>query len=94
MGGNQVQQQNFPPAGGGAAVPPPMPTQVLYYYAVNGTQQGPVSIEQLRALFASRTINRESLVWKQGMSNWAALQEVEELKSFLGGNTPPPLPNA
>ena len=94
MGGNPVQQQNFPPAGGGAAVPPPMPTQVLYYYAVNGTQQGPVSIEQLRALFASRTINRESLVWKQGMSNWAALQEVEELKSFLGGNTPPPLPNA
>ena len=94
MGGNQVQQQSFPPAAGGAAVPPPMPAQVLYYYAVNGAQQGPVSIEQLRALFASRTINRESLVWKQGMSNWTALQEVEELKSFLGGNTPPPLPNA
>ena len=94
MGGNPAQQQSFPPAAGGAAVPPPMPTQVLYYYAVNGAQQGPVSIEQLRALFASRTINRESLVWKQGMSNWAALQEVEELKSFLGGNTPPPLPNA
>ncbi len=94
MGGSPAQQQSFPPAAGGAAVPPPMPTQVLYYYAVNGAQQGPVSIEQLRALFASRTINRESLVWKQGMSNWAALQEVEELKSFLGGNTPPPLPNA
>ena len=91
MGGNMGQQQTFPPTGG-AAVPPPMPTQVLYYYAVNGAQQGPVSIEQLRALFASRTINRESLVWKQGMTNWTALQEVEELKSFLGGNTPPPLP--
>ena len=94
MGGSPAQQQSFPPAAGGATVPPPMPTQVLYYYAVNGAQQGPVSIEQLRALFASRTINRESLVWKQGMSNWAALQEVEELKSFLGGSTPPPLPNA
>ncbi len=91
MGGPMGQQQGFPQATG-AAVPPPMPTQVMYYYAVNGTQQGPVSIDQLRALFAGRTINRESLVWKQGMANWAALQEVEELKSFLGGNTPPPLP--
>ncbi len=93
MGGVPMgNQQSFPQAGG-PAVPPPMPVQVQYYYAVNGTQQGPVSIDQLRALFAGRTINRESLVWKQGMANWAALQDVEELKSFLGGNTPPPLPN-
>ena len=91
MGSTMGQQQSFPQAGG-AAVPPPMPVQVAYYYAVNGTQQGPVSFDQLKALFASRTINRESLVWKQGMANWTALQEVEELKSFLGGNTPPPLP--
>ena len=94
MGGNPMgQQQNFPQATG-AAVPPPMPVAVQYFYAVNGTQQGPVSFDQLKALFANRTINRESLVWKQGMANWTALQEVEELKSFLGGNTPPPLPNA
>ena len=94
MGGQTMMgQQNFPPQQA-QAVPPPMPTATLYYYAVNGAQQGPVGIDQLRALFASRTINRESLVWKQGMSNWTALQEVEELKSFLGGNTPPPLPNA
>ncbi len=93
MGGSMGQQQAFPPAAS-AATPPPMPTQVLYYYALNGAQQGPVTLDQLRALFAGRTINRESLVWKQGMANWTALQEVEELKSFLGGSTPPPLPNA
>ena len=94
MGGGQMSgQQTFPQAGG-TPVPPPMPVQVQYFYAVNGTQQGPVSFDQLKALFANRTINRESLVWKQGMANWAALQDVEELKSFLGGNTPPPLPNA
>ncbi|SNY95169.1 SPFH domain-containing protein [Flagellimonas pacifica] len=75
------------------AVPPPMPTAVQYFYAVNSAQQGPVSFEQLQALFAGRTINRDSLVWKQGMANWTALKDVEELKSFLGGNTPPPLPN-
>ena len=94
MGGSMGQQNTGFPQATGAAVPPPMPTQVVYYYAVNGAQQGPVNLEQLRALFAARTINRESLVWKQGMANWAALQDVEELKSFLGGNTPPPLPGA
>ncbi|MEM1339286.1 MAG: SPFH domain-containing protein [Bacteroidota bacterium] len=94
MGGAPLANpQSFPQAGG-AAVPPPMPVQVQYYYALNGAQQGPVSFDQLKALFANRTINRESLVWKQGMANWTALQDVEELKSFLGGNTPPPLPNS
>ncbi|MGF1559065.1 MAG: SPFH domain-containing protein [Flavobacteriaceae bacterium] len=74
--------------------PPPMPSQSLYHYAVNGQQMGPVSIDRLKELFASRTINRDSLVWKQGMDNWAALKDVDELKSFLGGSTPPPLPTA
>ena len=86
MGGQQPMQQQAP------GVPPPMPVQMQYFYAANGTQQGPVSFEQLKALFASRTINRDSLIWKQGMANWTALKDVEELKSFLGGNTPPPLP--
>ena len=89
-----------PQAGGGtmqgqpaaAQTPPPMPTPTQYFYAVNGTQHGPVSFEQLQALFAGRTINRDSLVWKQGMAAWTPLKEVEELKSFLGGNTPRPLP--
>ena len=91
------------PQGGGAqqapmqqqaAVPPPMPAAVQYFYASNGQQMGPVNFEQLRSLFANRTVNRDTLVWKQGMSGWAALQEVEELKAFLGGSTPPPIPGA
>lgn len=85
MGGQQMQPQ-------AAMSPPPLSVQVQYFYAVNGAQQGPVSFDQLKALFASRTINRDSLIWKQGMGNWTALKEVEELKSFLGGNMPPPLP--
>ncbi|SEB58160.1 Membrane protease subunit, stomatin/prohibitin family, contains C-terminal Zn-ribbon domain [Maribacter dokdonensis] len=83
IGGQAVQQPQ---------APPPIPVQVSYFYAVNGQQLGPVSFEKLKELFASRTINRDSLIWKQGMENWAALKEIEELKSFLGGNTPPPLP--
>ena len=86
MGGQQPMQQQAP------GMPPPIPVQVQYFYAANGAQQGPVSFEQLKVLFASRTVNRDSLIWKQGMANWTALKDVEELKSFLGGNTPPPLP--
>ncbi|UNY99624.1 SPFH domain-containing protein [Zhouia spongiae] len=73
-------------------MPPPIPTAIQYFYAVNGQQSAPVSFETLQALFANRTINKDSLVWKQGLENWKPLREIEELKSFLGGHTPPPLP--
>ncbi|WP_024482592.1 SPFH domain-containing protein [Cellulophaga baltica] len=94
MGGmmNPQMTQQSNPNMQQAVVPPPMPVQVLYHYAVNGAQMGPVPFEKLKELFANRTVNKDSLVWKQGMANWSALQEIEELKSFLGGNTPPPLP--
>ena len=92
MGGTQQANPQMGGQGSAGAIPPPMPVQTQYYYAVNGAQQGPVTFEQLQVLFANRTINRDSLVWKQGMAAWAPLQQIEELKSFLGGNTPPPLP--
>ncbi len=87
----QMGQQPVAPMQG-AVMPPPMPVQTQYFYAVNGQQMGPVTFDKLKELFANRTINKDSLLWKQGMANWTALQEIEELKSFLGGNTPPPLP--
>ena len=87
MGGQQ--QMNTQQAVG---MPPPLPVATQYYYVANEKQAGPVTIEQLKALFANRTVNKETLVWKQGMDNWKSLKEVEELKTFLGGNTPPPIP--
>ena len=75
-------------------MPPPMPTAIQYFYSANGQQAGPATLEQLKALFANRTINKDTLIWKQGMSGWTALNEVEELKAFLGGSLPPPLPTA
>lgn len=91
----QAAQQPF---GGqpqqGVAAPPPIPVQVMYHYAVSGQQMGPVSFEKLQELFAARAVNKDSLIWKQGMQNWTALKDVDELKSFLGSNTPPPLPTS
>ncbi|MEO1011469.1 MAG: SPFH domain-containing protein [Bacteroidota bacterium] len=88
----QASQQPFGAQTSQAAVPPPMPVQVAYHYAVNGQQMGPVPFDRLKELFAARTINRDSLIWKPGMARWTPLREIEELKGFLGGNTPPPLP--
>jgi len=85
MGGQTVQQAS-------PMAPPPVPQATQYYYATNGQQMGPVGFEQLGSLFASRTINKETLIWKQGMAGWIAVKDVDELKSFLGGNIPPPIP--
>jgi membrane protease subunit (stomatin/prohibitin family) len=92
MGGQQQQmpQQHQQPQA--SAMPPPIPQAVSYFFALNGAQTGPVSFDQLRSYFASRTVNKDTLIWKAGMESWKALSEVEELKGFLGGNTPPPLP--
>jgi membrane protease subunit (stomatin/prohibitin family) len=89
MGANAHMAQ---PAVQTGAAPPPVPIQPQYFYAINDQQQGPVSFDRLKELFAARTINKETLIWKQGMAQWSSLKDVEELKTFLGGNTPPPLP--
>jgi len=94
MGGLMGNPQVQPVAQTQPVAPPPLPAAVSYFYAVDGQQMGPISFEQLRALFANRTVNRDTLVWKQGLDNWIALKEVPELKAFLGGSTPPPLPGA
>lgn len=93
MFGQQQTQQtsNNNPNAGGGATPPPLPQQTQYFYALNGQQAGPATIAELTQLFASRTISTDTLVWKQGMANWAALNTVSELQSILG-STPPPLP--
>jgi membrane protease subunit (stomatin/prohibitin family) len=93
MFGGQQQTQAAPQASAPAATntPPPLPQQAAYFYAVNGQQAGPATIAELTRLYASKTITADSLVWKQGMPNWAALNTVAELQTILG-STPPPLP--
>ena len=44
-----------------------------WYYALNGSQQGPVSEEQLVQLVSSGTINSTTLVWREGLPEWQGL---------------------
>jgi len=95
MGGilnQQSQTTSATPAQNPGAMPPPLPQQTQYFYAKNGQQSGPVTFEGLCNLFASKTVDANTLVWKQGMANWTALNTIPELQVLLG-SVPPPLPN-
>ncbi|GAB4453502.1 MAG: SPFH domain-containing protein [Armatimonadaceae bacterium] len=84
MQGNQGNQTSTD-----SDAPPPLP-QVKWYAAVDGKQAGPFDAETFAALLSEGKVDRETLVWKSGMSEWKPAGEVSE----LSGNFPPPLPNA
>lgn len=84
MGGMMNQQQQN-------TNPPPIPGGVAYFVAVNGQQQGPFNMDQLRAAIGNGQITRDSLIWKNGMPSWVKASENPET-SGLFGSVPPPLP--
>jgi hypothetical protein len=49
---------------------------MTWYYAQGDQRQGPVSDSELDALIAAGTVNENTLVWKDGMANWAPLKEA------------------
>jgi hypothetical protein len=52
-----------------------------WYTAIGGRQEGPFSDERLRQLIAAGTVRADSLVWCDGMSNWARAAEIPGLMS-------------
>lgn len=83
MGG--INQQTAP-----GAVPPPIPT-VAYHVAVNGQATGPFDISVLAQMAAVGQLTADSLVWKNGMAQWAKAGAVDELKNLFA-NAMPPIP--
>ena len=79
---------------GQQAAPPPIPGQ-QYFIAVDGQQAGPFTTEQMPQLVQNGTLTMQTLVWKQGMPQWAAAQTLPELASLFAppaGAVPPPIP--
>ncbi len=58
-----------------------------YYYEKDGEQLGPFSIEELKL----NRINKNTLVWTEGMDEWAKAKTLIELKDILI-SLPPKLP--
>ncbi|MBQ8393475.1 MAG: SPFH domain-containing protein [Clostridia bacterium] len=64
------------------AVPPPIP-KAVYYVAVNGQATGPYDINILSQMVNNNTINKDTFVWKNGMTEWEKAGNVEELKNLF-----------
>lgn len=90
--GKTMQQNAQTPTNAGA-VPPPIPMASAIYVAVNGQQTGPFSVGQLATQIQSEQLKADTLVWKAGLANWLAADQLDELKNYFT-QTPPPIPGA
>jgi TM2 domain-containing membrane protein YozV len=59
----------------------------MWYYEQNGNRIGPVDEATMRQLIADRIISIDTLVWKNGMTNWIPLQQTQ-----LAAGQPAPSP--
>jgi membrane protease subunit (stomatin/prohibitin family) len=90
MGAQMAGQAAGSLGGQPAGSPPPLPGGKTFHIAVGGQQQGPFTLDQLRA---SGQVTPETLIWAAGMPAWAAASSVPELAPLFAA-TPPPLPPA
>lgn len=47
-----------------------------WYYEKNGAQEGPISESELKGLLAVNQITPATLVWKEGMADWAPFSDA------------------
>jgi membrane protease subunit (stomatin/prohibitin family) len=85
-----IQGATQPAQAQGEGGPPPLP-QEQWYAGIQGKQVGPLSVEQLQQLIQQGTVQKETLLWKQGMEKWTAAKDIPEAASMFGA-VPPPLP--
>lgn len=88
---NQMGQPQQQPQQGATSIPPPVPAQESYHVAINGQASGPFTMVQITDKIKSGEINRDSLVWKAGMAEWAKAGDVGDVAALFG-QVPPPMP--
>lgn len=63
-----------------------------WFYARNNQQQGPVTLPALQDMARSGQLQPTDLVWREGMPNWLAAQQVAELFAPQPAAFPPAAP--
>ncbi|HRQ87982.1 MAG TPA: DUF4339 domain-containing protein, partial [Bacteroidia bacterium] len=79
-----------------------MSSEATWYYECNGERKGPVATETIVDLHSKGELGADTLVWREGMPDWAALNTTELASAVgavrrppaLGAAAPPPVPNA
>lgn len=89
---NNLNPQSNQQSQGSQGPPPPPNVSPQYYVLINNQQNGPHSIDSIKQLIGLGQVNKESLVWKEGMADWTNIMEQNDLKLLLGQTPPPPPP--
>ena len=84
---NMMAGMNQPVQAG--VTPPPVPN-VAYHVAANGQATGPFDLTVLKQMIAMGQFTADCLVWKAGMSEWAAAKTIAELNALFAPI--PPIP--
>jgi hypothetical protein len=83
---NQNQNSNFQ-----NNTPPPPPPSAQFFVAVNGAQTGPFTEQVMGQMIQQGSLQKETMIWKNGMAAWAAAEQVAEIAKLFAA-APPPLP--
>lgn len=59
---------------------------IKYYLHDGKVQLGPFTVDELK----QHNINKDSLIWTEGMADWKKAEELEDLKTYFA-SVPPPL---
>lgn len=59
-----------------------------YYYGVGSERKGPFTLEDLK----KQPIESDTLVWREGMAQWVAANQVPELADLFPGASAPVMP--
>ena len=60
----------------------------IWFALFDGKQEGPFTLEQFKTKADTRSLKGDTLVWKQGMAEWKAAAEVDEVKTLLPAPAP------
>ncbi|MBE6240282.1 MAG: DUF4339 domain-containing protein [Bacteroidales bacterium] len=63
--------------------PPPIHPTSQIYAAINNTQAGPFSEQEIMTLIKKGMITNATLVWKPGLPNWVPASQVPEVGKLL-----------
>lgn len=78
-----------PPA---PALPAPTPASLAnsdaYYLMLNGQQSGPYTVNQLKTMWQSGTINAGIYYWQMGMNDWQPLMNIRQFLDMSAASQP------
>jgi hypothetical protein len=102
MMGNMGNAFNNQVAQAGAPTPPPMPGQTppapptpqaaAYFVLINNQQTGPCDMNAIRQMIGAGQMNAQTMVWTNGMPQWAAAGTVPALAPLFQAPPTPPTP--